>query len=55
MSMDAENEHELTMREWKERYAALPETPPLSAPAESLIAQERALRDAELAAIPNTE
>ena len=36
------------MREWKERYAALPETPPLSAPAETLITQERALRDAEL-------
>ena len=47
--MDAEAEHELAMREWKERYAVLPEMPPLSAPAESLIAEERALRDAELA------
>ena len=53
--MDAENEHELAMREWKKLYAALPETPPLSAPAESLIAQERALRDAELSADINDE
>lgn len=41
-------ERELTLSEWKERYAALPETQ-LSAPAATLIAEERALRDRELA------
>ena len=49
MGMDAETEHELTMSEWKERHAARPERPPLSVPAATLIAQERAIRDAELA------
>ena len=43
-------ERELAMSEWKERYALLPETPPLSVPAATLIAEERALRDKELAA-----
>lgn len=47
--MDTSREHELTMREWKERYAALPETE-LSAPAATLIAEERSLRDGELSA-----
>ncbi len=40
-------EHELAMSEWKERYAELPETQ-LSAPAATLIATERQLRDDEL-------
>ena len=52
--MDAANERDLTMREWKERYAALPETE-LSAPAAELIAEERRLRDAELAPDLSTE
>ena len=48
--MDAAGERGLTMREWKERHALRPETPSLSAPAAKLIAEERALRDKELAA-----
>ena len=52
--MDTAREHELTMREWKEQHAGLPETE-LSAPAESLIAQERALWDTELSGSPSTE
>ena len=52
--MDAAGEHELTMREWKERYAGLPETE-LSAPAAMLIAEERRLRDSELSADPGAE
>lgn len=43
-------ERELAMSEWKERYAARPVAPPLSAPAAKLIAEERAIRDTELAA-----
>ena len=42
-------ERELAMSEWKERYAELPETQ-LSAPAATLIAEERRLRDGELSA-----
>ena len=42
-------ERELAVSEWKERYAALPETQ-LSAPAATLIAAERGARDDELAA-----
>lgn len=55
MGMDAEGEHELTMSEWKERHAARPVAPPLSAPAAKLIAEERAIRDTELAADLNLE
>ena len=49
MDMDAANERELTMQEWKEWYAALPETE-LNAPAAELIAEERRIRDGELSA-----
>ena len=52
--MESAGEHELTMREWKEQHAALPETE-LSAPATTLIAKERRLRDGELSANPGTE
>ena len=52
--MDAASEHELMMREWKKRHAALPETE-LSAPAATLIAEERRLREGELSANLNTE
>ena len=41
-------ERELAMSEWKEQHAKMPETQ-LSAPAADLIAEERRIRDAELA------
>ena len=47
-------ERELAMSEWKVRYAELPETQ-LSAPAATLIAAERRLRDGELSANLGTE
>ena len=52
--MGAASERDLTIREWKERYAALPDTE-LSAPAATLITEERRLRDGELSAHLGTE